>query len=331
MELRYRTAIVLVLVLWAMAARVVQGQIFVGSVSGFPQNFSGSIGEYNLDGSPINPALIGGAWNDIEIAGSTMYVLNSGGGFAGTISRFTTGGVPMPMGSAPPYYMLGSLAVSATNLYVAYPSDTGRVGRCTLDGESVDDSFITGMGSAAGAMALSPDQSTLFVTDHYSNTIGEYDAATGVAINAALIAGLDLPTGIAISGSHLYVANAGAGTIGEYNLDGTVVNSALVTGLSGGYQLGHIAVLGNSLYVTDIGRGVVGEYDATTGATINAALISGLQGPTAIAVVPEPASGVLALGCAVGLLGLVTRARQRRWCDSHSSVAQHESAAFSQI
>jgi hypothetical protein len=183
------------------------------------------------------------------------------------------------------------------------------VGKCTLDGESVDDSFITGMGSAAGAMALSQDQSKLFVTDNFSDTIGEYDAASGAAINAALITGLSIPTGIAIAGSHIYVANAGAGTIGEYNLDATVVNAALVTGLSGGYGLGHIAVLGNSLYVTDIGRGVVGEYDATTGATINAALISGLHGPTAIAVVPEPATAVLAL---VGVLGTLALARCAR-------------------
>ena len=78
---------------------------------------------------------------------------------------------------------------------------------------------------------------------------------------------------------------------------------------SGLYGLDHIAVLGNSLYVTDIGRGVVGEYDATTGATINAALISGLHGPTAIAVVPEPASVILAVVGVVGILGLILRTR----------------------
>jgi len=31
----------------------------------------------------------------------------------------------------------------------------------------------------------------------------------------------------------IYVANSGIGTIGEYNLDGTTINSSLVSGLNG--------------------------------------------------------------------------------------------------
>ena len=267
MELRYRTAIVLVLVLWAMAAQVVQGQIFVGSVSGFPQNFSGSDRRIQFGWQPDQPrADRGSRGTTLQLPDRRMYVLNAGGGFAGSIGRFTTGGRAAANGECSAVLhvrrrsqcrqRISMLPIRLTLAEWASAPWMGNPLTIRLSLEWV---------GAAGAMALSPDQSKLFVTDHYSNTIGEYDAATGVAINAALIAGLDLPTGIAISGSHLYVANAGAGTIGEYNLDGTVINAALVTGLSGGYQLGHIAVLGNSLYVTDIGRGVVGEYDATTG------------------------------------------------------------------
>ena len=92
MELRYRTAIVLVVVLWATAARVVQGQIFVGSVSGTPQDLSGFVGEYNLDGTAINSHFIGGTPSDIATAGSSLYLMNGGGETASSITRFTTDG-----------------------------------------------------------------------------------------------------------------------------------------------------------------------------------------------------------------------------------------------
>jgi hypothetical protein len=47
------------------------------------------------------------------------------------------------------------------------------------------------------------------------------------------------------------------------------------------------------------GAGTIGEYDAITGATIDASLVSGLNGPFGIDVVPEPstwAAGFLTAG-----------------------------------
>ena len=40
-----------------------------------------------------------------------------------------------------------------------------------------------------------------------------------------------------------------------------------------------IAVSGGNLWVANTGSGTIGEYNATTGAAINAALISGLSVP----------------------------------------------------
>ena len=57
------------------------------------------------------------------------------------------------------------------------------------------------------------------------------------------------------------------------------MNSALVSGLI----TRGIAVSGTNLFVANYGSGIIGEY-TTSGATINAALISGLDYPYGIAV-----------------------------------------------
>ena len=89
----------------------------------------------------------------------------------------------------------------------------------------------------------------------------------------------------------------GTGTIGKYNLDGTPVNPAFITGLSNPLDL---AAFGGNLYVVNNGTNSVGEYDAATGAAINAALITGLNDPQGIAIVPEPATlTLLVAGLAV--------------------------------
>jgi hypothetical protein len=80
----------------------------------------------------------------------------------------------------------------------------------------------------------------LYVSESGNNTVGEYNATTGAPINANLITGLSEPAGIALSGNNLFVVN-GVTTVvtpGQANLCS------------------------------------VGEYDATTGAAINANLIT---------------------------------------------------------
>jgi len=65
-------------------------------------------------------------------------------------------------------------------------------------------------------------------------------------------------------------------------------------------------VSGSNLFVTSSGR--IGEY-TTSGATVNASLITGLNSPTGIAVVvPEPATGLLVM---TGLLGFAGTRRRR--------------------
>ena len=53
---------------------------------------------------------------------------------------------------------------------------------------------------------------------------------------------------------------------------------ALVLGAAG------LVVSGGNLWVCNYFAGTIGKYDATTGATINASLVSGLNNPVGIAV-----------------------------------------------
>jgi uncharacterized delta-60 repeat protein len=124
----------------------------------------------------------------------------------------------------------------------------------------------------------------IFVTNHSSNTVGEYDA-TGTAINPSLITGLNGPFDIAVSGSDLFVTNNGGTTLGEYTTSGVVVNSHLITGLD--FPSGVVAS-GSDLFVVNqgngsAGTGSIGEY-TLSGTTVNALLIPGLSDPGGIAI-----------------------------------------------
>src|SRR5579871_5061332 len=126
-----------------LPVEIVHGQIFVGSVTGTPQDLHGAIGEYNFDGSVINPALTGGTPIDISIVGSNMFVINTGGEFASSYTEYTTGGATVTGSS--PFYMMNSVAASGSDLFIGYPSNDNRVAKCTLTGDIVNDSFITGL------------------------------------------------------------------------------------------------------------------------------------------------------------------------------------------
>jgi hypothetical protein len=134
-----------------------------------------------------------------------------------------------------------------------------------------------------------------------ANTIGAY-TTSGATVNPALIS-LNAPSGIAISGSFLFVSgnidvSPTNGTIGVYTTSGDPVNPALISGLD--FPVG-IAVSGSNLFVVKAdllpGFGTIGEY-TTSGDTVNPDLITGLSFPSGIAIVPtvpEPTSLTLTL------------------------------------
>jgi DNA-binding beta-propeller fold protein YncE len=104
----------------------------------------------------------------------------------------------------------------------------------------------------------------------------------GCVINDNLVTLPSAPSGVAVSGDNLFVADPVAGTIGKYDADtGAVINASLITGLTRPVGL---MVLGKSLFVANTDS--VGKYDADTGAVIKANFIQdgGMRFLTGLAV-----------------------------------------------
>jgi len=131
--------------------------------------------------------------------------------------------------------------------------------------------------------ALSPATARggyIYVVNYGSNTIGEYTTSGGV-VNAALISGLHQPSGIAVSGSNLYVTNEHASSItgeppgiGKYTTSGAVVNTSLVTDLNWPFA---IAASEPYLFVTRLynpAHSAVAKY-TTSGTLVNDSLLYG--------------------------------------------------------
>ena len=123
----------------------------------------------------------------------------------------------------------------------------------------------------AAALTVQADAQDIFVSIGGSSTVSEY-TTSGALVNPSVISGIR--NGMVVSGSDLFVVNSNNGTIGEYNATtGAVVNASLISDPNEPYR---IAASGSYLFVTNQGNSTIGEY-TTSGATVNASLISGLM------------------------------------------------------
>src|SRR6202008_1872789 len=134
----------------------------------------------------------------------------------------------------------------------------------------------------------------------------------GAPINSFLIPLANGPGGaggIVGSGGNLWVVTNANYAIGEYNAaTGAPIDASFIT--FPGRQGGGLALFGGNFFV--IIAGSIAEYDATTGAVVNAALVSGLNGPWSIAVVAPP--------CTPPVIQSITASPNSIWPPNHTMV-----------
>lgn len=290
------------------AAGSAHGQIYLTNLAfGYD-----SIGEYTTGGTTVNATLVSSGLSGpygLAVSDSYLFVTNI---TAGTVGVYTTSGAVVNSALISGLNAPTGIVVSGPNLFIA-ENGAQKISEYTTAGALVNSSLISGF--SVPALAISG--SNLFVANTTDNTIGVY-TTSGQVVNASLVSGLVYPTAVAVSGSELYVADrgtgvdtghgisySGTGLIGEYTTAGSVVNAALVTGLS---YPGGLALDDSDIFVTNgngnVG-GSVGEY-SLSGIVVNASLITdGLNGPNGIVVIsaiPEFSSyaaflGLVALGC----------------------------------
>ena len=274
------------------AGIVVSGSdLFVTEDGDFDANGLGTIGEFSVSGTTVNASLVTGLSEPLGIVGSGSDIFFENYSIpqdSYVISEITTGGalVNADLVSIPGLLPLGGLAISGSNLFIT-GSDADNISEYTTSGVTVNASLVTGLNFPLG---VATDGADLFVvnganfanTTEISNiidTIGEY-AISGATVNASLISGLNVPLGIADSGSNLFATTGLANTVGEYSTSGATVNASLITGLD---DPNGIALSGSDLFIVNSGSGTIGEY-TTDGATVNPSLVSGLNNPVGIAI-----------------------------------------------
>ncbi len=300
--------------IWAMPTPA-YGQIFLSQAN------QGRIAEYTTSGALVNPSLITGlnAPNNITASGGNLFIslINTG-----TIAEYTTSGATVNRSLITGMNSPAGVAVSGGNLF-AVDEGLGTVGEYTMSGAPVNTSLITGLVSANG---IAVSGSNLFVTT--GNTVAEY-TTSGALVNAALFPSSNsfYPFDVAVSGSNLFVVGTFytsspftiSGRLSEYTTSGAPVNIPLAVLSQNSF---YVVASGSNLFVNN-GFGTIGEYDATTGAEVNASLITGFPEIAGLAVVvPEPSTWMLLVTGASALL--IFRRRAPRFEPSCTQAPPHD-------
>jgi WD40 repeat protein len=160
---------------------------------------------------------------------------------------------------------------ASAQLYVSQYG-TGVVSEYDVNtGKVINANFITGL-TEPWALLLSGDD--LFVANG-AGYVGKYDAKTGAAISQSFITGESgfYPTGLALSGGDLFVADSDHEVVGKYDAKtGATINASFLTFVGGGVGNMGLGALGDHLFLAlDTSLNGLAEYNAGTGQLIHAA------------------------------------------------------------
>src|SRR5262249_9746694 len=142
---------------------------------------SGRIGEFNMDGSPINATLVNGLdypWG-IASEGNNLYVAN--GHFVG---EYATSGATINDAAVLAHGFPRVMALDG-NGFLYTLDDFGTVGKYTTTGATINAELITGL-PGCGFPSIATDGQYLYVGDSYRSTVWKF-TLTGSLVTSTLI------------------------------------------------------------------------------------------------------------------------------------------------
>jgi hypothetical protein len=132
-------------------------------------------------------------------------------------------------------------------------TETNMLGRANLNGQNVNQSFIT----TASGFGVAVDRGHIYWANLMNNTIGRADV-NGQNVNQSFITGASRPYWVALDSRHIYWSNAASNTIGRADLDGQNVNQNFIVTGNGPYG---VAVDNNYIYWTNGSLRTIGRAD----------------------------------------------------------------------
>jgi len=207
----------------------------------FVASASGGIGEYTTSGTTVNPSLVTGLSHPegLAVAGNNLYVANLGNG---TIGEYTTSGTTVNAALIAGLDQPTGVVVFGTDLFVLDIA-RGTIGEYTTSGATVNASLVSGLENPPWVPNYEPASPWGLAVDGNGNLIvtvtggiggiGKF-TPSGATVYLSMIPtlGPTFLTGVAMSGTSLFVANAWSSTIGEYTTSGAAVDTSLISGLN---------------------------------------------------------------------------------------------------
>ena len=263
--------------------------LFVSTV-GNGTDGAGAVRSYAIDGTPLDPALVASQSYPIDLAvsGPYVYVVNRN---THSIGKYALDGTVVNASLVTGLSEPLAIAVSGGDLYVANAGNN-TVGKYTTTGAVVNTAFLSLPSNPLGVAVSGGD---LFVSVNGipgsltpSGTLQKFTTA-GVPVNTALLSGLVQPRHLTVAGGHVYLIHGATLSVGKYDAS-TGAGGILLQGGIGAGLINvpvDLAVFGSDLYVSSLGGDAIpakiGHY-TITGGTVNADLISGLDGPYSVEV-----------------------------------------------